>query len=377
MACSGGGRRPRAREFGILPGLMSPGALNAITDVPGVTVGQTTVFWGDPPGSPGEGPARTGVTAIIPHTGNLFREKVRGAVHVINGFGKATGIAQIQELGAIETPIVLTNTLSVGAAWDALCGYMLESVPEIGSTTGTVNPVVAECNDGYLNDIRGRHVKREHVIEALRGAKAGSVQEGAVGAGTGMSCLGFKGGIGTASRILNGSISDRHLGVLVLANFGGARDLLIGGAPVGARLEEKRKDPPAPPGSIVIVVATDAPLSDRQLSRVAKRTQGGLARVGSTFSNGSGDFAIAFSTKNRIPHSVERPFDEMEEPFVRDDSEEMASLFRASVEATEEAVLNAVFRATTVAGRSGNEKRALPLDEVAEVLREYRVLRQE
>ena len=373
MALSG--LRPRAREFGIVTGLLEPGRHNAITDVPGVSVGHVTLFNGEAPGSPGNWPVRTGVTAVIPHPGNLFREKVRGAFHVVNGYGKATGMAQILELGTIETPVVLTNTLSVGAAWDALCGYMMDRTPEIGLTAGTVNPVVAECNDGYLNDIRGRHVKREHVEEALLTAASGPVLEGCVGAGTGMSCLGFKGGIGTASRMLKGAISDRHLGVLVLANFGGALDLLIGGVPVGVRLAEKRVDPPAPPGSIVTVVATDAPLSDRQLSRIARRCQGGLARVGSTFSNGSGDFVISFSTKNKVSHTAERPFDDLEEPLLRDDSAEMASLFRASVEATEEAVLNVLFAATTVIGRDGHERRAMPLGEVGDILREHRVLR--
>ncbi len=370
-----GDKRPRAREFGVVTGLLPPGPNNAITDVPGVSVGQVTVWWGDPPGSPGNGPARTGVTAIIPHPGNLFREKVRGAFHVINGYGKATGMAQIQELGTIETPIVLTNTLSVGTAWDALCGYMMERTPEIGLTAGTVNPVVAECNDGYLNDIRGRHVKKEHVLEALEKASTGPVIEGCVGAGTGMSCLGFKGGIGTSSRALSGALAGRHLGVLTLANFGGAQDLLIAGVPVGVLLAEKRVDPPAPPGSIVTVVATDAPLSDRQLLRIAKRCQGGLARVGSTFGNGSGDFVLAFSTKNKVAHTSAKPFDDLEEPFVRDDSAEMASLFRASVEATEEAILNVLFAAVAVEGRDGHARRALPLEEVACILREHRALR--
>jgi D-aminopeptidase len=342
---------------------MKPGALNSITDVAGVAVGHVTLS---------EGPIRTGVTAVIPHAGNLFREKVRGAIHVINGFGKATGIAQIQELGTIETPIVLTNTLSVGVAWDALCGYMLARTPEIGDTAGTVNPVVAECNDGHLNDIRGRHVRAEHVLEALEKASCGPVQEGAVGAGTGMSCLEFKGGIGTSSRKLEGAVSDRHLGVLALSNFGG--DLMVSGVQVGTRLAEIRKDPPAPPGSIIMVVATDAPLSDRQLGRVARRCQGGLARVGSVFSSGSGDFALAFSTKNKVPHDSESPFEALEEPFIRDDSPEMASLFRASVEATEEAILNSLFAAETVIGRDGNERRALPLQDLAAILKEYRAL---
>ncbi len=367
--------RPRARESGVISGLLEPGTLNAITDVPGVKVGHVTLIEGDSCTASGNGPIRTGVTAILPHEGNAFREKVRGAFHVINGFGKATGMAQIRELGTIETPIVLTNTLSVGAAWDALCGYMLSRTPEIGVTAGTVNPVVAECNDGFLNDIRGRNVKAEHVVKALETAAGGPVEEGNVGAGTGMSCLGFKGGIGTSSRRLNGAISDRHLGVLVLSNFGGAEDLLIAGVPIGIRLAEMHKDPPVPTGSVIVVVATDAPLYARQLERVAKRCQGGLARVGSVFSNGSGDFAIGFSTRNRVAHVGGRPFEEIEEPFVRDDSVEMASLFRAAVEATEEAVLNSLFAAETMTGRDGHVRRGLPLEEVDNILREHGALR--
>lgn len=368
-------RRPRAREFGINTGLLCTGRYNAITDVPGVAVGQVTLFRGESPGDAENPTVRTGVTAVVPHPGHLFRQKVRAAFHVINGFGKATGIAQIQEMGTIETPIVLTNTLSVGTAWDALCGYMLAHTPEIGISAGTVNPVVAECNDGFLNDIRGRHVRAEHIEEALAKAASGPVEEGCVGAGTGMSCLGFKGGIGTASRVLEGAISDRHLGVLVLSNFGDVMDLLIAGVPVGAILAERQVVPPAPPGSIVVVVATDAPLSERQLGRVARRCQGGLARVGSVFSNGSGDFAIAFSTKNKVDHESERPYVDLEEPFLRDGSPEMLSIFRATVEATEEAILNVLFAATHVAGRDGNERHALPLVDVASILREYRVLR--
>jgi D-aminopeptidase len=361
------GGRPRAREFGVVSGLLEPGPANAITDVPGVKVGHVTLMQDDPAG-PGSGVVRTGVTAILPHEGNLFMEKVRGAFHVINGFGKATGMAQVRELGTIETPIVLTNTLSVGAAWDALCGHMLSRTPEIGLNAGTVNPVVAECNDGYLNDIRGRHVKASHVLEALETAVGGPVPEGNVGAGTGMSCLGFKGGIGTSSRRLKGAISDRRLGVLALSNFGRAEDLLIAGVPVGIRLAEMRKDPPAPPGSVITVIATDAPLYDRQLERVAKRCQGGLARVGSVFSNGSGDFVIAFSTRNKVANAGERPFEEIEEPFVRDDSAEMSSLFRAAVEATEEAVLNSLFAAETMTGRDGHVRRGLPLEDVRRIL---------
>lgn len=366
--------RYRPREVGLAIGAGKPGEMNAVTDVPGVRVGHVTLIEGEGPLVSGAGPVRTGVTAVLPHPGNVFREKVRAAIHVINGFGKATGIAQVQELGVIETPVILTNTLSVGTAWDALCGYMLSENPEIGVSTGTVNPVVAECNDGYLNDIRGRHVKEAHVLAALTGATGGPVKEGNVGAGTGMSCLGYKGGIGTSSRCLEGELSGRHLGVLVLSNFGRAQDLLLAGIPVGARLAQTHKDPPAPPGSIVIVVATDAPLSERQLGRVARRCQGGLARAGSFFSNGSGDFVIAFSTKNRITHSAGAAFDPLAEPFVRDDSAEMSSLFRAAVEATEEAIASALFAADTMVGRDGHVRRGLPVCEALEILKESRAV---
>lgn len=356
--------RPRAREFGLTVGLMPPGPNNCITDVPGVLVGHTTIIEGNGKLVPGKGPIRTGVTAVLPHPGNVFQEKVRGAVHVINGFGKATGIPQIQELGVIETPIVLTNTLSVGTAWDALCEHMLEQNPDIGVTTGTVNPVVAECNDGHLNDIRGRHVRREHIKSALAGAAGGLCAEGNVGAGTGMSCLGFKGGIGTSSRRLRGDLSGNFLGVLVLANFGSLEDLIICGVPVGTMLS-RYAAPPAPPGSVVVVTATDAPVGDRQLGRVARRCQAGLARVGSVFSNGSGDFAIAFSTADRISHGARGLISETR---IRDNSEEMAGIFRAVVEATEEAVLNALFAASAMVGRDGNKKEGLPLDAVRMIL---------
>lgn len=359
--------RPRARDIGLVLGKMCPGPLNAITDVPGVAVGHVTLVRGEGALVPGKGPVRTGVTAILPHRDNVFEHKVPAAVFVINGFGKATGLAQIMELGVIETPIVLTNTLSVGTAWDALCEYMLEENPDIGVGTGTVNPVVLECNDGFLNDIRGRHVKREHVLEALRSASEGPVPEGNVGAGTGMSCLGFKGGIGTASRVLEGELEGRTLGVLVLANFGSKEDLTIAGVPVGREISTEVRGN-APAGSVIVIVATDAPLSSRQLGRVARRCAAGLARVGSTFSNSSGDFVLAFSTAYRIPHR-QRGF--VTVSVVRDDSPGFASLFRSAAEATEEAVLNALFRAETMVGRDGNVREALPVVEVLAILEKY------
>ncbi len=367
------GLRPRCRDLGLTIGLLPVGPLNAITDVPGVLVGHSTIVEGDGALVPGKGPIRTGVTAVRPHPGNLFKEKVRGAIHVINGFGKATGIAQVQELGVIETPLILTNTLSVGVAWDALCEYMLDQNPDIGVSAGTVNPVVLECNDGYLNDIRGRHVKKKHVFSALEHAGAGPVPEGNVGGGTGMSCLGFKGGIGTSSRRVESGSDNWTLGVLVMANFGKLEDLLISGIPVGLELEHDiGVQHPAPPGSIVMVLATDAPVSDRQLLRLAKRCQGGLARVGSVFSNGSGDFALAFSTANRVTQAC--PSVPIAEYYVRDDSQAMGLLFRACTEAVEEAILNALFAAETMKGRDGNTRLGIPIDRVRDILARHKVL---
>lgn len=365
------GSRPTLRELGISIGTLPTGRYNGITDVPGVLVGHSTIIEGEGPLVPGIGPVRTGVTAIKPHPGNLFQSKVPGAVYVINGFGKATGIAQVQELGVIETPIVLTNTLSVGQAWDALCEYMLEQNPDIGVTTGTVNPLVLECNDGYLNDIRGRHVKPHHVFEALNGASSGPVAQGNVGGGTGMSCFGFKGGIGTASRCVELGENQWIVGVLVMSNFGSMKELRISGVPVGLELEWRLgTQAKAPPGSIVIVLGTDAPVCHRQLMRIAKRCQGGLARVGSTFQNGSGDFVVAFSTANQVSHKDPSPF--VEGKWLRDDSRELGRLFVAAVEATEEAILNSLFAAETMVGRDGNTRMGLPADMVLDILKSWK-----
>lgn len=364
--------RRRFRECKLSTGVLPTGPLNSITDVPGVLVGHCTIVEGEGPLDPGKGPVRTGVTAVLPHGGNLFKDKVRGAIHVINGFGKATGIAQIQELGTIETPIILTNTLSVGLAWDSLCEYMLEGNPEIGVSAGTVNPCVLECNDGYLNDIRGRHVKKEHVFSALYHATDGPVDEGNVGGGTGMSCLGFKGGIGTSSRVLE--MDERWtLGVLVMSNFGRLEDLLICGIPVGIELKRSiGAQSQTPPGSIIIIVGTDAPLSDRQLLRVARRCQGGLARTGSVFSHGSGDFALAFSTANKVSDS-DTP-ESSEQRYISDDSPYLGLLFRACVEAVEESVLNSLFMAETMVGRDGHTRLGLPIDTVLEILARHQVI---
>lgn len=335
--------RPRARDLGIRVGSLPPGPLDAITDVAGVAVGHATLIEGDD--------VRTGVTAILPHSGNLFRDKVAGAVFVGNAFGKLIGSTQVNELGEIETPILLTSTLNVWRVADALVDYML-ALPG-NETVQSINPVVAETNDGYLNDIRGRHVGRDEVFAAMRNAKTGAVEEGAVGAGTGTVAFGFKGGIGTAScKVPAGYM----VGVLVQTNFGGA--LTIAGAPVGAEL--KRGDPErnSGNGSIVIVVATDAPIDARNLKRLAARTMLGLGRTGAAGSNGSGDYAIAFSTS----HSRELL-----------DNNAMSPLFVAAIDATEEAIYNSLLRATTTTGR-GHTVEALPIDKTREILRRHQAV---
>ena len=358
--------RPRARDIGLKIGVLPTGPLNSITDVAGVIVGQTTVIRGES--------IRTGVTAIIPHEGNLFQQKVPGAVFVGNGFGKLMGSTQVNELGEIETPILLTSTLSVPKVGDFLLDYML-ALPG-NENVQSVNALVAETNDGFLNDIRGRHIGRDDVFNALRNAKGGPVEEGSVGAGTGTIAFGWKGGIGTSSRKLPSSLGGHTLGVLVQSNFGGV--LSIDGVPVGIELgkyylkdavsssnpKSKTQNPNWPDGSIIIVVATDAPLDHRQLNRLAARAMSGLARTGSSMTNGSGDYVIAFSTANRINagdkvRSVQ---------VVGNDA--MSPLFQAAIEATEEAILNSLFKSTTVTGR-GRTVEAMPIDRVREILKRY------
>ncbi len=372
MGTEGRGGRPRARELGLIVGELPPGPENAITDVAGVLVGHATVVAGEGPLRPGEGPVRTGVTVIRPHAGNLFREKVRAAVHTINGFGKVCGFEQVRELGRLESPIALTNTLNVGLVADALVEQAIRESPEIGITTDTVTVVVGETNDGYLNDIQGRHVKTEHVRAAIESATTGPVAEGAVGAGTGTTCFGWKGGIGTASRVVPAEAGGFTVGALVQSNFGRARDLTICGVPVGRHLTPP--DAPAPRGqergSIMIVLATDAPLSSRQLTRLCVRAAAGLARTGSHLGHGSGDFVIAFSTAQRFPH-VPRSLTEAQTVLV-DEGRAMTWLFPAVVESVEEAVLNSLCRAETTTGRDGHVRVALPLDEVVGLLRRRR-----
>jgi D-aminopeptidase len=351
--------RPRMREFGIETGIIEPGEWNAITDVPGVKVGQVTLIQGKN--------IRTGVTAILPHAGNIYQQKVPGAIYVANGYGKLAGYTQIEELGTIETPIILTNTLSVPTAANALIGYTL-SLPG-NERVGSVNAVVGETNDGWLNDIRGRHVKEEQVIEAIKKAQSGPVEEGCVGAGTGTTCYGFKGGIGTASRKLPESRGGYTVGVLVQTNHGGV--LQINGFPVGIRLGNyymSRDLEDSPEGSCMIVVATDAPLDSRNLKRLAKRALLGIARTGGFYSSGSGDYAISFSTAEglRVPHRSPSPTMQIE--ILRDRN--VSPLFLAAAEAAEEAILNSLFKARDMEGKDGSKIEALPLDKLKKIMEE-------
>jgi D-aminopeptidase len=349
--------RPRLREFGLKAGVLEPGPLNSITDVEGVRVGQTTLIEGTD--------VRTGVTAILAHGGNIFQDKVPAAVAVGNGFGKLTGSTQVRELGTLETPIVLTNTLSVPTAADAVLDYILQ-LPENGGVE-SVNPVVGETNDGWLNDIRGRRVAKEHVLAAIRNAKSGPVEEGAVGAGTGTMCYGFKGGIGTSSRKLAANRGGYTVGVLVQTNHGGV--LQVVGIPVGEKLRQtaargtgglEPAEDPSVQGSCMIVVATDAPLDARNLERLAKRAILGIARTGGFNSNGSGDYAIAFSTAAsvRVPHRSTGPTQTV--TLLR--NEQVSPLFQAAAEAAEEAILNSMFKARRMEGKDGRVAEALPLD---------------
>ena len=396
--------RPRARDLGVRVGIFEPGAFNAITDVPGVLVGHTTLSRGDD--------VRTGVTAIRPHGGNVYGSRVPAAIHVGNGFGKLLGVTQVRELGELETPILLTCTLCVWKAADAMTAWALGQ--EGMESVRSINPVVGETNDGGLNDIRNRPITAEDVVSALDGAASGMVEEGSVGAGTGTAAFGWKGGIGTSSRVLPEGlpVSGFTVGVLVQSNFGGILDIV--GAPVGIELDQyafrPRGEPrevsdgqgsetgiasgmrsteddrfvpdPAgnalrrteerdgePQGSIMMVVATDAPLSERNLERIARRAIMGLARTGSFASNGSGDYVIAFSTAESVrrqPGDMRRAGEEM-------GNDAMSALFQATVEATQEAIYNSLFKATTVESRFGTRE-ALPIDETVAILRKYGVI---
>jgi D-aminopeptidase len=361
-------RRPRASDLGLKVGILPTGPLNAITDVAGVEVGHTTITNGDN--------VRTGVTAVLPHSGNLYRDKVPGAIFVGNGFGKLTGSTQIDEMGEIETPIVLTNTASVPRVADAVTTYIL-TLPG-NENVLSVNPVVGETNDGYLNDIRGRHITPDDVFAAIKKAKNGPVEEGNVGGGTGTVAFGWKGGIGTSSRKLPQNLGGYTVGVLVQTNFGGV--LSIAGAPVGqeqgryylhdAVQEGSGKD--KADGSCMIVIATDAPTDARNLRRLAARAWPGMARTGSAASNSSGDYAIAFSTAPQLRIRIsEKPPTRHVELLTND---AMSPLFLAVIEATEEAIYNSMFRATTMSG-NGHTVEALPIDKTIEILKEHRCIK--
>jgi len=358
--------RPRAREIGVAPGVFKPGTHNAITDVAGVRVGQVTVVEGDS--------VRTGVTAILPHAENPFFERVPAALHVGNGFGKLLGVTQLTELGELETPILLTCTLCVWKAADAMVEWMLGRPGMQG--VQSINPVVGETNDGTLNAIRTRPIRPEHVRQALEGATDGPVMEGAVGAGAGTVAFGFKGGIGTSSRVIPASLGGYTVGVLVQSNFGGVLQVL--GAPVGKELGryafQNQVERDGGDGSIMMVVATDAPLSDRNLKRVAARAIMGLSRTGSSASNGSGDYVLAFSTSRTVRRTVTQgggtasPVRQVEDL----GNDAMSALFQGVVEATEEAIYNSLFKATTVTSH-GRTIDALPLDRLREILAKYNV----
>jgi D-aminopeptidase len=356
--------RPRIRDLGVRPGILPAGKWNAITDVDGVRVGHVTLVEGDS--------IRTGVTAIIPHDGNLFQSKAPAAVYVGNGFGKAAGFLQLRELGNLETPIVLTNTLSVGTAVDAVVAWTLEQPGN--EEVRSVNAVVGETNDGRLNDIRARRVSAKDVRTAIAAAQAGPVAEGSVGAGTGTIAFGWKGGIGTSSRVLPAALGGWTVGALVQSNFGGI--LMIDGVRVGQKLgrydfkEEAARSAPPAGGSCMIVLATDAPLSSRNLERLARRAVLGLARTGSYMANGSGDFVIAFSTANLVPNSP--PPGESLRSIEELANDAMSPLFLAAVESVEEAIYNSLTRATTVTGYRGAKAEALPIERLKALLAEGR-----
>jgi len=366
VGSSAQGQKIRPRDYGITFGILIPGVNNAITDVPGVKVGHVTIHKGDS--------VNTGVTAILPHGGNIFQEKVPAAIYVANGFGKLAGVTQVQELGNIETPVILTNTLSIAAGLDGLIDYTFR-FPE-NRNVRSVNGIVGETNDGGLNDIRGRHVTREHVVQAIDNAGTGAVAEGNVGAGTGTQCLGFKGGIGTSSRVLLSSSGSYTVGVLVQTNFGGI--LQIDVVPVGIEMNKHRftrlENDAKEDGSCMIVVITDAPLSAHDLERLAVRASFGMARAGGIASHGSGDYVIAISTakENRVSYSSNTLVEDKKQ--LRSDRLDL--FFQAVIEATEEAIINSLFAAETVVNSRGTVRsEALPVNEVLEIMKKYNRLK--
>jgi D-aminopeptidase len=339
--------RRRLRELGYAVGRFPTGALNALVDVPGVLVGHRTLIEGDH--------LRTGVTAILPHAGNLYEDKVLGACHVVNGYGKAAGLSQLAELGTVESPILLTNTLAVGPVWEGGLRHLLEHNRDAARDRDTVNVIVGECFDGWLSDARALAVRAEHALEAITTASPGETREGAVGAGTGTTCFGFKAGVGTSSRVIDG----HALGCLVVSNYGARRDLHLLVGP-GTDLPEDDPEPPAQGGSIMIVVASDAPLSERQLRRLAARGAFGLGRAGSFASNSSGEYVLAFSTAHTVRHRADRDRDEF--AFLRDDSVAMRNLFEAAGDVVQESVLNSLCSADSMDGRDGNRAAAFPYE---------------
>jgi D-aminopeptidase len=358
--------RKRIRDLGVAIGVLSPGPLNAITDVAGVRVGHVTLNRGEGKLRPGEGPVRTGVTAILPHGGDLWNEKVPAATYVLNGTGEMTGSIWIETQGALDVPILLTNTMNVGRVMDGVVAYMMKHYPDVGIGDDVVTPTVAECDDSTLNDARGIHVSIEDTVRAIEGAKGGPVEEGAVGAGTGMMAFDFKGGIGTSSRVLGEEQGGYTVGVLVNANMGDRENLRVDGVPVGREIGDW-KPTRGQDGSIIIAIATDAPLDHLKLKRLASKASLGLARTGAISGHGSGDLFIAFSTANRVPHkSRERTY---EMRVVAD--AHLDPIFQAVQEATEEAILNALSMATTTVGRDGNTAHAIPLDRIVTIMQKY------
>ena len=357
-------QQKRARDYGLHIGVLTPGKQNAITDVWGVKVGHVTIIKGDS--------IRTGVTTILPYDGNIFQHKIPAAIFTGNGFGKLAGSTQVAELGHMESPIVLTNTLNVATGINALIDYTLQQPGN--ETVQSVNALVGETNDGYLNDIRGRHVTKADVLKAITHAKTGAIEEGAVGAGTGTICFGYKGGIGTASRLLPKSLGGYTVGILVQTNFGGV--LTIDGVPVGKTLGKfdfSSKLMNSADGSCMIIVATDAPLDSRNLERLAKRAFMGLAKTGGIASNGSGDYVIAFSTAAavRIPHQPA----EVANPAAYLSNDNISPLFMAAIEATEEAIINSLFAGVTMTGKQGRQVEALPLDKVLPILKKHHAIK--
>jgi D-aminopeptidase len=359
--------RCRARDLGVPLGRFKTGRWNAITDVAGVKVGHSTIIRGHGALAVGRGPVRTGVTAILPNPSNVFQERVVGGGFILNGAGEVSGMTQLMEWGLIETPIFLTNTLSVGAVSDTAVKWMVEKFPGIGGEHDVIIPLVGECDDSWLNDIAGRHVREEHVYEAISSASDGPVPEGNVGGGTGMITCDFKAGIGTASRRLPQALGGSTVGVLVMSNFGVMRQLRVGGLPVGEILKERFGDLPRRErsyGSIIAVIATDAPLISHQLNRLARRAALGIGRVGSTAMHGSGEIVLAFSTANKVPRETRKMVYRMK--ILLD--QRLDPLYEAVIEATEEAILNALCAARDLDGVNGNVSRALPIAQVKDLV---------